>query len=161
MVCCGGKPGDALVDEVAAFRAAPEGEMGKVYSARAGVVLQVGRYGVASNEEGCLVPAAVAAELAELAEDGVPVYRVEFEPGEADALAAAADAPGAVATDETGSLAPTADGQSEPFHAEGGKVHHTRTDCTKGNDIEHPIPGTGDLPECPKCKKLADASAKE
>jgi hypothetical protein len=135
--------------------------MAKVYSLRRGVSLVVGSFGVASNDEPCVVPADVAMEMEALVEDGAPVYRAEYLPGEREAEQAYQDAAQAVATPPAGNVDETSDVPGGAYYAAGGKVHHTRRDCIKGNDIEQPIPGTGELPLCPKCKKLAGASEQE
>jgi hypothetical protein len=133
--------------------------MAKLYTRRPGVALSVAAYGVAYNETPLVVPASVGLELEALVEDGEPVFRVEWPEGEREAAETERAAQEAVATAGAGNVAEAA----APFHAEGGKVHHIRTDCTTGNDVEpeNRREGTGDLPLCPKCKRLAKASAQE
>ncbi len=43
-----------------------------------------------------------------------------------------------------------------PFHAVDGKVHHTRADCTVGNNVEPQTraDGTGGLKKCRDCTRL-------
>jgi hypothetical protein len=163
-MCCGQTEADVagMFDAGEAARTAPlEAGMAKVYTARDGEVRSVAHYGDASFLTPAIVPAIVGVEMARAERNGKPLFRVEFEPGESEAGTDALSFLEGVATAQGASQGSGSDGQSEPFHAEGGKVHHTRLDCTKGNDIEQPIPGTGELPECPKCKKLAGASAQE
>jgi hypothetical protein len=127
--------------------------MAKLYTRRPGVALSVAAYGVAYNETPLVVPASVGLELEALVEDGEPVFRVEWPEGEREAAEDAQRAAEAVATAQ--------EAIAEPFRAEGGKVHHTNRACTKANDIENPLPGTGELPLCGQCKRLAKASGKE
>lgn len=47
----------------------------------------------------------------------------------------------------------------DPFHSkkDGTRVHHNNNKCTEGNNIEahNRVRGTGNLPLCEHCKRLA------
>lgn len=78
-MCCG-------QDEGPLVAAVGEPMSVKVYTATEGAVIQIGTYGMASNDAPALVPESVAAEL-----EGRPDLVIVREPALAQAVAAAAD----------------------------------------------------------------------